>query len=120
MSPAVDVVERLVIQRKLRHRAHAVLQYAQPMPSSPGTRPAVANSTKPKALGGLRAGGARDGAVLRASQSRKANRYRGPHRLMPELAAPRASQLSRMRMPQMARSRPSRASLIQRHRIGLA
>ena len=26
MSPAVDVVERLVIQRKLRHRAHAVLQ----------------------------------------------------------------------------------------------
>ena len=27
MSPAVDVVERLVIQRKLRHRAHAVLQW---------------------------------------------------------------------------------------------
>ena len=27
MSPAVDVVERLVIQRKLRHGAHPVLQW---------------------------------------------------------------------------------------------
>jgi phage terminase large subunit-like protein len=27
MSPAVDIVERLVIQRKLRHGAHPVLQW---------------------------------------------------------------------------------------------
>jgi phage terminase large subunit-like protein len=27
MSPAVDIVERLVIQRKLRHGAHSVLQW---------------------------------------------------------------------------------------------
>jgi phage terminase large subunit-like protein len=27
MSPAVDIVRRLVIQRKLRHGAHPVLQW---------------------------------------------------------------------------------------------
>jgi phage terminase large subunit-like protein len=27
MSPAVDILKRLVIQRKLRHRAHPVLQW---------------------------------------------------------------------------------------------
>ena len=115
-----DVVERLVIQRKLRRGAHPVLQWCA----------ANAVVTRDPAGGRKFDKAKSSGRIARWWRSRwrcssrfsepQSQPISRPHRLMPELAAPRASQLSRMRMPQMARSRPSRASLIQRHRIGLA
>jgi phage terminase large subunit-like protein len=64
MSPAVDIVERVVIQRKLRHGAHPVLQWC------------AANAVVTQIDGpDRRASRARHGAVARASSGREADRH---------------------------------------------
>jgi hypothetical protein len=54
MSPAVDIVERLVIHRKLRHGAHSARCRFMDMPGSPPatrTWPARTPSCEPRAAG---------------------------------------------------------------------
>src|SRR4029077_16822689 len=53
MSPAVDIVERLVIQRKLRHGAHPVLQWCAANAVVTRDPAGGRKFTRPKALVGL-------------------------------------------------------------------